>query len=98
MIGQTDVRLLKLELTPFTSGALKSQRIEVLVNGKTIYKNSISIARGIENSINIKLPAKDKLNKYVVDFKFPDAISPKDIGYNEDRRKLAFNFQNITFE
>ena len=98
LAGDTFFRTVKLEITPFIHGSLKSQRLEIMLNGKVVHQEEISSVRGAENPVIIDLSTKPTSKKYTLEFKFPDSTSPKSIGFNEDSRKLGFSFQRITFE
>lgn len=88
----------KLQVAPFVYGALKSQRIEVTINGQHAFQEEIGTARGTDNPIVIPLPRATDSGKYTLEFRFPDAVSPKEVGLNEDRRRLGFSFKRVMFE
>jgi len=98
LAGNAAFKRVKLHVKPFIHGLLKSQRIVVSLNGDVVYQERLSTGRGVENPIVIDLPTEPALDKYTLEFNFPDATSPKDVGYNEDKRKLGFYFQRIVFE
>ena len=86
-----------LEITPFIFGQIKSQRLKISVNGIHVYQDSISIAKGSNNPIIIDLTNIPVSDEYIIEFNTPDAISPKEVGFNLDERELAFTIQRITF-
>ena len=87
----------ELEITPFIFGQLKSQRLKISVNGIHVYQDSISIAKGSNNPIIIDLTNIPVSDEYIIEFNTPDAISPKEVGFNLDERELAFVIRRITF-
>ena len=95
--GDSVFKTVKLEFAPFVHGSLNSQRLQVFVNGKEAYQGSFSAARDSNNPLVIDLSGVPVSEKYAFDFKVPDAISPKEIGLNSDRRKLGFYLKKISF-
>lgn len=98
VIGDGDLKSVKIEVAPFIYGRLRSQHIEVSLNGRIVYQENLSSVKGPENPIFIELPKTHDLRKHVLEFKLPDATSPQDVGYNQDSRKLGFAFRRIIFE
>jgi hypothetical protein len=95
--GGAPPKVLRLQLTPFLVGSLKSQRIVVTLNGERLGVYELSTARGVDNPITIDIPSSITANKFVLEFEIPDAKSPKEVGLSEDRRELGFSFQKISF-
>ena len=87
----------ELEMSPFVFGQLKSQRLKISVNGIHVYEDSISITRDSTNPIIIDLTNIPVSDEYIIEFNTPDAISPKEVGFNLDERELAFTIRRITF-
>jgi hypothetical protein len=94
----SNFKKLRIQAAPFIYGSLRSQDMEVEVNGVVTHKEIISTYRGSNNPIIIDLPEPDGQGKYVFQFKFPNAASPKSVGYNDDVRVLAVSFEKMTFE
>ena len=86
-----------LELTPFIFGPLKSQRLQISVNGYKIYQDSISVARDSNNPIILDLTKLPTSHEYTIEFYMPDATSPREVGLNEDGRRIAFSLKRVTF-
>lgn len=91
-------KVIKLQITPFIFGALKSQRISVSLNGVVLGVYDLSTPRGADNPILINIPHKIDTKEYSLEFEMPDATAPRDVGFNEDGRKLGFSFKTILFE
>ena len=97
LAGDNRYNSIKLELTPFIYGSLKSQRLEISVNGIHVYQNVISTSRDSRNPVNIDLTNIPVADEYVLEFNMPDAISPKEVGLNDDGRMIAFSIYRIAF-
>jgi hypothetical protein len=83
------------DVFPFIHGHVKAHTVEAFVNGMKCGKWKISEP----DKICLNVPALlGKNGKYVVEFKLPDAISPKKLGLSDDTRKLALAFRKITVE
>ena len=87
-----------IELIPFTYGVLRSQRLQLLVNGNYVYEGDLSEARGVNNPLIVDLTGVPSSESYVLTFKIPDAVSPKEVGFNEDDRKLGFFLKKISLD
>ena len=97
LTGRNRYNSVELEITPFVFGPLKSQRLEISVNGIHIYQDFISIARDSNNPIIIDLTNIPVSDEYIIEFNMPDATSPKEVGFNLDKRELGFSIRRITF-
>ncbi|WJV63238.1 hypothetical protein PCO87_03845 [Pectobacteriaceae bacterium C52] len=91
--GGSVFKTVKLEITPFLYGSLHSQRLQVSVNGKDVYQGNFFAARNSNNPLVIDLSRVPAAETYTLSFKMPDATSPKEVGFNEDGRKLGFSFK-----
>ncbi|GHV54309.1 hypothetical protein FACS1894216_14070 [Synergistales bacterium] len=82
-------------ISPFLSGALREQRVGVFVNG--IHVNNWAIDAPATKEL---LLSKEQIKgeTMTIEFKLPDAASPKELGMNEDGRKLAVAFREILFK
>lgn len=86
----------KIHATPFVYGSHDIQRLRVTIKSNVteyIFNN----AEG-GRSVEIALPSYKDGEKITIDFEMPDAISPKQVGYNEDVRPLGVNIRTIIFE
>jgi hypothetical protein len=72
------------------------QRMIVSVNGERAQTVEFS-TRSASSTTRIPLPASAR-GRLVLQFSFPDAISPAELGMNADQRKLAVMIFNIRFE
>jgi hypothetical protein len=89
-----DVELI-CDVTPLLFGRKrKFSRVRVLINGTD--RGEWKIAKP-NDEFKISVPASlDKNGCFVVEFKLTDAASPKDLGINNDERKLSLAFKKIT--
>ena len=97
LTGRNRYNSVELEITPFVFGSLKSQRLKISVNGIQTYEDSISIERNSNNPIIIDLTNIPVSDEYIIEFNMPDATSPKEVGFNLDKRELGFSIRRITF-
>lgn len=89
---------IKLNITPFIAGTLKSQKITISVNGAPSTPFELSSARDSKNPITIDIPEGVESKKYSLLFEIPSATSPKSLGLSEDKRELGFSLRSIVFE
>lgn len=86
---------LDVEMFPLLTASLKSQRIQILVNGQSIYDERIG---NVSNEpVRLTLPALDASHKMVITFSTPDAASPKQLGVGQDDRPLGFFIKSMRF-
>jgi hypothetical protein len=83
---------LEFDISPFVAGALKKQTARVFVNGAPYGEWSVEGSEKRELAVSADSCPNGLLT---VDFKLPDAASPKKLGINEDTRKLALSFREI---
>lgn len=88
----------KLSVTPFIAGTLKSQKIMISINGAPSTSFELAGARDSKNPITIDIPKGAEPKKYSILFEIPSAASPKSLGLSEDRRELGFSLRSIIFE
>ena len=72
------------------------QRVEILVNGSQAFSGSISERSG---TLEFKIPEAAKSDSFKgikMEFRLPDAASPKEMGTGEDTRTLALGLRTIT--
>ena len=72
-----------------------AQRVEIIVNGSQAYSGSISER---SSTLEFKIPEAAKSDSFKgikMEFRLPDAASPKDIGLGEDTRTLALALRTI---
>jgi hypothetical protein len=83
------------DVTPLLAeGRREFSRVRVLINGTERGEWKIAKPNG---EFKLSVPASLGQNgRFVVEFKLPDAISPKDLGINGDDRKLSLAFRKIT--
>ena len=93
---ESDTVLLSARLFPFiVQDKLPHQRILVHINDKPLGEWLLTERRLRTHSISV--PAIHfKENEVVIDFRFPNASSPKEIGVSRDVRTLAAIFFDIT--
>jgi len=82
------------DIHPLVHGNLRVQRAEVFINGTKVEDWNIDKAE----EKKLLLPkALSEDGSFIVTFKLPDAISPMELGVNEDIRQLALLFRSIKF-
>jgi hypothetical protein len=94
------VSSLTLETNAFLSEKTPRQTVEISINNVPVISASLSNATG--NTININLPAEVQAlvaqqGLLRIQLHFPLAISPHDLGWGEDIRKLAISLLALTF-
>ncbi len=92
------LKKIKLYMSPFIYGELKKQRLSVSIGATPAGSFELTSVRGKDNPIVIGIPEKANSQKLTFVFEMPDATSPKEVGLNDDPRKIAFSFQSIEFE
>jgi hypothetical protein len=88
-----------IEANPLLSPSHPQQHIEVFINGVPV--REITLDTSYKGMFEVKIPesileADWKNNTLELEFHFPDAARPKDIGINDDVRELALGFIAIT--
>jgi putative flippase GtrA len=88
-----------IEANPLLGPTHPKQDVEVLVNGVPAAKATLTADSKQEFEVQIpksalEEPGADQLIK--LEFRFPDAARPKDIGINEDTRMLAIGLLSLT--
>lgn len=101
VVEKAAARNLRLEIE---AGALVSpshpkQDVEIRING--VLATTVSLVRASGNHIEVPVPASvwealEEHGELYLQFKFADAVSPKDIGMNRDTRPLALGLIAIT--
>ncbi|GHV55522.1 hypothetical protein FACS1894216_18100 [Synergistales bacterium] len=92
--GENDI-IAEFTVSPLLGGSLDEQRVEVMINGIRAEDWVINAPATKE----LLLPKEQiKGEKMTIEFKLPDAASPKELGINGDERKLAVAFSEIRFK
>jgi lysophospholipase L1-like esterase len=88
---------LQLNLRALLSPSHTKQRVTVLVDGQTTQEATLS--KGDQNMIEIPLKYLAPKQEFVtLEFKLPDAVTPKAIGLGDDSRQLAIGIVSATFK
>ena len=71
--------------------------MDLTINGRKKYSYDL---KNPSECISVPLNESDLFGKnyLVLDFGFPEAVSPKSIGLSEDARTISFAVTNITFK
>jgi hypothetical protein len=93
------LHLIQIETSALVNQAHPKKKIVVKINKNLV--ETITIINRAENRIDIAIPLRLQENIRTdgfvrIKFHFLDAISPKEIGMNEDGRKLALGLQAST--
>lgn len=93
------VTSLTLETNAFLSEKTPRQKVEIRINNVLVLSSSLSNATG--NIIDIKMPAEVQAlvaqqGVLHIQLHFPLAVSPHDLGWSEDTRKLAISLLALT--
>lgn len=88
--------VLSMEVRPFLmKGRVERQRFSIEVDGVMI--DSRVLAKPGWQRINVVLSQEHTQSRNLsVGFNFPDAVVPKELGYNADPRLLAVSFRNLS--
>lgn len=97
---QAGVSSLTLETNAFLAEKHPRQAVEIRINNVEVLSTSLTNATG--NTIDINLPAEVQAlvaqqGVLRIQLHFPLAISPHDLGWGEDTRKLAIGLLALTF-
>ena len=91
-----DNLIARFDLAPLLrAGILDAQHVEVFVNGEKIADWELTGRTVKEISLSRSLLQSQRIE---ITFLLPDAASPKDLGINDDPRKLAVAFRAIHFD
>ncbi|GHV56040.1 hypothetical protein FACS1894216_19540 [Synergistales bacterium] len=92
--GENDI-IAEFTVSPLLGSGLDEQRVEVMINGIRAEDWVINAPAAKE----LLLPKEQiKGETMTIEFKLPDAASPKELGINGDERKLAVAFREIRFK
>lgn len=96
MVG--DVNNIILYGRGFVSDVHPRQVVNVMIND--VSAGDTILDKNTENTISVALSKEmrdsAKINKfYVIKLKYPNSVSPKDVGFNDDTRKLSFGLNGI---
>lgn len=87
---------LRIDVRAFVSKANPIQKVRVTVNGQKQYVFSFNKFNG--NYIDIPISKKEMEQKILrLQFQFPDAASPTQLGIGNDDRQLAIGFEKATY-
>jgi hypothetical protein len=95
-INPTKVDSISMEFNALISSTHPLQRVEIFVNG---VPSSTLVVKESSKIVEIKLPETAKLDSFsgvTVEFRLPDAASPKNIGLGDDDRILALGMKAVT--
>lgn len=87
--------MLNVTVTPFLAGRLKSQGLSIWMNGVKL--QDVLLTSGNMQNLTIKIPRNYfEAEVQRINFKLPDATSPKDLGIStDDDRKLGVAFHTL---
>jgi hypothetical protein len=81
----------------FIDGSYPIQVVNISINGKD--NQSFVLDKRYGNKIEVMLPISIvKMEKLILDFELPSAISPKELGVGSDVRKLAIGLEAIYYK
>ena len=88
--------ILQIQAQAFITDKHPTQEIEIWINGK--FQKRDLLTKRLANIINVEILKEMMiLDAIKIEFKFPDAISPKDIGAGSDTRALALGIESLTY-
>ena len=89
-------KILQIQAQAFINEKHPTQEIEIWINGK--FQKREFLTKRQANVIDIAI-SKEMMSQTAlkVEFKFPDAISPKDMGVGYDARALAMGIESLTY-
>lgn len=85
---------LELNMRGFTVSEHPLQRVEIWVNGK--FSQSVALSEGAPSQIMIDVPLSNR-DYVMIEFKLPDAVSPKKLGIGDDHRPLGIGLESFMF-
>ena len=89
---------LKLTAIGYVNDKLKKQRVEILANGRPIGKWLVMNRQAHTQELAIDANFLDESGRLVLEFKLPDAISPKSLVGGDDARPLGIGFVELTID
>lgn len=95
-VKPTKIASISIEFNALVSPTHPLQRVEIFVNGVPSLSLMVNEPSG---TVEVKLPETAKLDSFSgvkVEFRLPDAVSPKNIGLGNDARILAFGLKAVT--
>lgn len=101
-IETEQARTILVEAHPFLSPSHSKQTVEAKING--IATNSVTLTANSGDTFEIRIPEviRQQLHEngghLKLQLHFPDAVRPKDIGVNNDGRKLAIGLISLTIQ
>jgi len=75
------------------------QRVEISINGTQVFSDTVH--RPIDNSLELRILDATRVassDSFTMEFRFPDAVSPADLGLGSDPRILALGLKEISFQ
>ena len=89
---------LKLTAIGYVNDKLERQRVEILANGQPIGKWLVTNRQAHVQELTIGANLLDESGKLVLEFKLPDAISPRSLVGGDDIRPLGIGFVELTID
>ena len=86
--------LLELTFNGYLQPGHAWQRVEILLNGETVFTDALAID-GPDRTIRLELTPAQTLQDIRLEFRLPDAVSPRDLGISEDARELAVGLKGL---
>lgn len=86
---------MKLTLSAFIYPPIASQRAQVSINGDVVA--DLVLTSPVPGTIEISLPPNREERVLNLDFRLPDARSPKEIGMSADERRLSIGLISLDF-
>ena len=88
----------KFKTRAFLNAKRNFQNIDVFVNGKKFAKWNYKLGQPLPNTILI-IPASIIQNNVLkIELRIEKPVSPKEIGFNNDHRKLSIGFEELKVE
>lgn len=80
---------LELDMLPFTAEGHPTQRVEITANGRSVASLKLDAKSAARHEIELPAGTAEPDGRLELALHFPDAVSPRDLGRSNDRRKLA---------
>lgn len=96
-INPSTINSISIEFNALISSTHPLQRVEIFVNGVSLSPLAVKESSRI---VEVKLPEAVKVESFssvTVEFRLPDAATPKSIGLGDDGRALALGLKAVTF-